>query len=89
MEIARSILHSPPLLILDEATALLDSVVEQQILHNLKAQGFTLLIIAHRLSTIRNSDEIIVLEEGQVIERGTHQSLLELKGTYWEMVENA
>jgi subfamily B ATP-binding cassette protein MsbA len=84
VSIARAILANPRILILDEATSSLDSESEQMIqdgLRNLRA-GRTTFVIAHRLSTIRSADQILVLEEGQVVERGTHAQLLALNGRY-------
>ena len=84
VSIARAILASPRILILDEATSSLDSESEQMIqdgLRNLRA-GRTTFVIAHRLSTIRSADQILVLEDGQVVERGTHAELLALNGRY-------
>ena len=84
VSIARAILASPRILILDEATSSLDSESEQMIqdgLRNLRA-GRTTFVIAHRLSTIRSADQILVLEDGQVAERGTHAELLALNGRY-------
>ncbi|HXW70901.1 MAG TPA: ABC transporter ATP-binding protein/permease [Methylocella sp.] len=82
--IARTILKSPPILVLDEATSALDSFTEgeiQQALHAV-SQGRTTLVIAHRLSTIVNADEIIVLDKGEIVERGAHASLLARNGVY-------
>jgi subfamily B ATP-binding cassette protein MsbA len=87
LSIARAVLKNPPILILDEATSALDSESEklvQEALFNLM-KNRTSLIIAHRLSTIQHADEILVVQEGQVVERGTHQQLLELRGTYWKL----
>jgi len=82
--IARTLLKDPPILLLDEATSALDTDTEGEIKGALAAagQGRTVLTIAHRLSTIAEADQIIVLEEGEVIERGTHQALLEREGRY-------
>jgi ATP-binding cassette, subfamily B, heavy metal transporter len=85
--IARTLLKNPPILILDEATSALDSRTESAIQETLNAiaEKRTTLIIAHRLSTITHADEIIVLEQGRVAERGTHQMLLAKRGIYAEM----
>jgi ATP-binding cassette subfamily B protein len=85
--IARTILKSPPILILDEATSALDSLTEREIQTSLDrvAQGRTTLVIAHRLSTIVGADEILVLDAGQVVERGTHEALLDRRGVYAAM----
>lgn len=85
--IARVILKNAPILVFDEATSSLDSQSEKAILESLKeiSEHHTTLVIAHRLSTIVDADRIIVLEHGRIIEQGTHQSLLELNGTYATM----
>lgn len=87
ISIARAVLANPPIMILDEATSALDTESEkivQSALDNLM-QNRTSIVIAHRLSTIRNADEILVVNEGQIAERGTHESLLELKGIYHKL----
>ncbi|TCT10444.1 ABCB family ABC transporter ATP-binding protein/permease [Paralcaligenes ureilyticus] len=85
--IARTLLKNPPILIFDEATSALDTRTERAIQKELDqiARNRTTLIIAHRLSTIANADEIIVLDHGRVIERGSHQSLLQESGRYAQM----
>jgi ABC-type transport system involved in Fe-S cluster assembly fused permease/ATPase subunit len=82
--IARTILKGPPILVLDEATSALDSFTEKEIQDALDriSRGRTTLVIAHRLSTVVNADEIIVLDKGVIVERGTHQSLLDAGGVY-------
>ena len=87
--IARTLLKAPPIVLLDEATSALDSVTERQIQSalNTMMHGRTVLVVAHRLSTVVSADLICVLDAGEIIERGTHQQLLALKGAYatlWE-----
>ena len=87
LNIARAALSKAPILILDEATSSVDTKTEQSINRGMDAlmENRTTFVIAHRLSTIRNSDAIMVLENGEIIERGTHDELLKLKGRYYEL----
>jgi ATP-binding cassette subfamily B protein len=85
--IARALLKNPPLLIFDEATSALDSKTEKAIQGSLEyaARGRTTLVIAHRLSTVMNADEILVMDNGRIVERGAHPALLDANGRYAQM----
>jgi ATP-binding cassette subfamily B protein len=85
--IARTLLKAPPILVLDEATSALDSFTEKDIQDSLEqmSRGRTTLVIAHRLSTIVNADEIIVLDDGVIVERGNHEALITSGGVYVQL----
>ena len=88
--IARAIYKNPEFLFFDEATNSLDTRNEKEITMNLSESimGKTTVIIAHRLSTVKNADQIVVLDQGKIIEKGTHTELVNLKGSYYTLVKN-
>jgi ATP-binding cassette subfamily B protein len=90
MLIARAVYKDPDIIFFDEATSALDAKNERIIMENLNAffDNRTAIVIAHRLSTVKTADQIVVLEEGSIIEKGTHKELLELKGSYYNLVKN-
>ena len=88
MEIARVLAQDPTIIIMDEATSALDAKTEYDVVKAIKDRGITCIVVAHRLSTIRDCDEIIVLDRGNVVERGTHTELYEKNGLYTQLVSN-
>ena len=89
IEIARALAQEPSVIILDEATSAVDTETELAIQESLEklVKGRTTLSIAHRLSTLRNADKLIVVDDGRVTEAGTHGELIEMKGTYYKLME--
>lgn len=88
IEIARSLVGEPTSLILDEGTSALDPITEKTVMDNIRQRKCSVVVVAHRLSTIRDSDEIIVLRNGKISERGIHSELLQKKGEYAKLIEN-
>jgi len=87
--LARAILRDPAILILDDALSAVDAATEERILRNLRQimSGRTTFVVSHRISAVKDLDQILVLDRGRIVERGSHEELLSLKRLYWELYE--
>ena len=88
LEIARALVSNPSILLMDEATSALDPIVENQVMENIKRRGCSCVIVAHRLTTIRDADKIICIDNGEIVQTGTHESLKDKPGMYKNLIKN-
>ena len=88
LELARALAHEPTLLMLDEFTSALDALTEDRVIRSIKDKGITCIIVAHRLSTIVDCDRIYVMDQGRIIQEGTHQELYDQEGLYRDLISS-